>query len=154
MMKRLAAIAATILIGLAAWATPAQAAPIYGCPDAYVCLYSDDSYNGGQYKFHVQNLFGGVCWSLPWSGQAGWPGGATANQVSSIILNRTQTSGSSSWIAFYDDNYCTHAGWGTFRMTAPGQVTLMYQMHTNPYPPDGPGQDWNDRIGSIRLNGS
>jgi len=147
----LLALVAAITIGAAA---PAQAAPmqyrqmstIQGCQDGWVCFYGDDQFGGGRYGFHVQNLYGNTCWSFPWSGQTGWPGGAVANEISSSMINRAAVTGAPAhYLHYSDDNYCsTTAGYGSVSVqiaqNSVNYITSMSQFF---------GSAWNDRVGSV-----
>lgn len=146
MIKRLMAALAVVALSIGIAAAPVAAAPIYGCNDAYVCVYSDANYSGGRYSFHVQNTYA-HCWAYPFSGQPGWPNGQTNNKISSIILNQIGLTGSSNWITFYDGNTCTGR---LFRVQANQSLTLITNLTSNPY--DG-GANWNDQIGSVLFNG-
>jgi type IV secretory pathway protease TraF len=127
-MRRIASLVAMIALAIgiaAAVASPAEAAPVHGCPDADICVYKNNNFGtpiaprtAGSIVFAP-----GHCWVF----NADW-----VNQTSSYVLNFGGSPGQA--VRFYDGNSCT----GTY-FTEPNPPGAFANM------PSG----WNDRVNSI-----
>lgn len=160
MIKKMLTALAVALLGLALGATPATASesaylerptvlvmtPINGCQDAWVCVYSNGQGTGGGYGFHVQNLFGSTCWAYPFSGQGGWPNGAVANQISSIILNHAGINGGGHYVTFHDDSYCGNTYKGSFNVALSNSLQVFGELSYNS---PQPSVNWDNSINSV-----
>jgi hypothetical protein len=145
MMKRIAAIAAAVLIALGLTAVPAQAS-VYGCPDGmYVCVYNYQSFNTAGGIYVVPNS-PNVCHVMPTSGVAGWTNGKVYNATSSILLNWSGTNTVQRNVYFYDGNACSGTDYFFYEPINPRTVDTQMWRLTN-----WAGTTWNDRIGSIAI---
>lgn len=147
--KKTAAVLALALAGVLGLALPAQASTVNGCEDGWVCVYSSGNGLGGRYGFHVQNLYAGYCWAYPFSGQGGWPNGAVANQISSIILNRAGVTGTGHYVTFHDDSYCGNTYKGSFDVPVGNSLQIFSELSFNS--PE-PWVNWDNSINSVSFS--
>lgn len=107
--KITAALAVAVFAVVGFGAAPAQASTVYGCPDNYVCVYDGTNYGTWHWgRQSLANLEADGCLSVDmWVDMGG--SGDFNNTVSSIIVNATGYSGSSTFkkIHFYMNAGCT-----------------------------------------------